>query len=108
MHSCIERRCRNESVYTVDEWCELIKDAKVKKPYIVSKMQQNEFLDFLALAEHQNWHLIQISELQEIMFNPITQMVYVKYDFHEDFQAIDVNKSSVNWRQHILEPAHAK
>lgn len=103
MHSAIENRCRHESVYTVDQWFQFIREARAKKPYIVNQMDQTEYLDYGKLAECLNWDIIAISELQEITFNPSKRTVVVKYDLSYHPEDVDIEKKNRNWKVHVLQ-----
>ena len=92
MHSCIEKRCRNEKIHTKSQWCGLIKEAAVRKPYEVKVFEQNDFIDFHELADNQKWEKVRISEVQEIHFDPSTKQVSVKYEASEPRAAVDISK----------------
>ena len=45
MHAAIEHSKKNVSVYTVGEWCNIIRLARRHKPYIIHQLNFSSFFD---------------------------------------------------------------
>lgn len=83
MHARIELECKNRSIYTQNEWCQLIREAKVTEPhYAVHELQQREVFNFSKLSEKKKWAKIKISKLREITMNENGEIQY-KYGYDE-------------------------
>ena len=79
MHARIENSCKNQAGFTQDQWCDIIRTAKMNKPYyIVQKISQKEIYNFRLLANDQHWKAIGISTIKEITVSP--NDVSVKYE----------------------------
>lgn len=57
MHSVIERKCKGNDIFTLQQWIGLIKTAKRSKtnPYKVIEVKQDMIYDFKDLVSKQNW-----------------------------------------------------
>ena len=68
MHSVIEAASNNKSMYTQDQWVDLIRSAKTSPPfYEVCELTQPEILDFAENVSKQQWKRIPISKISSIM-----------------------------------------
>ena len=95
MHARIENYCKNKSVYTQQEWCRLITECKIIKPYAVHEVEQSEILNFAVFAENFFWRNVKISSLREISVAPQQSFISVKYDFEKDLSCVKMFKKNV-------------
>lgn len=57
VHAQIERHSRKQKIYNMDEWCEIIKTAKINNPkYDVINVTFDMIYDFKDLVAKQNWN----------------------------------------------------
>ena len=55
VHAQIERHVKGRKIYNTEEWCDIIKTAKITDPqYSVINVTYNMIYDFKALAANQN------------------------------------------------------
>lgn len=95
MHARIESHSKNKSVWTQEQWCEIMEDSKIENKYTVNAMGQTDILDFHDLAENFKWTSVRISHVREITVEPDQKHVYVKYEWKENPLKVDVYKKNV-------------
>ncbi|XP_043274845.1 uncharacterized protein [Venturia canescens] len=94
MHARIEIHCKNRSIYTQEEWCNLIREAKVTEPhYTVHELQQPEVFDFSKLSEKKKWTKLKISQLREINVNEKGEVHY-KHGYHEELRTVSMGTAN--------------
>lgn len=68
IHSLIERRCKNETIFTPSDWYNRIRTAKVTLPrYVVCEMTQDIIYDFALVAKEQDVSKIPKSKVRQII-----------------------------------------
>lgn len=91
MHSRIESKARNRSIFTQAQWCDIIKEAKTEEPkYVVHEMQQNEIFAFSNLAQKNFWNKIKISTLSELKVHPDKKIEFI-YDYDNEVNVKFIN-----------------
>lgn len=96
MHARIEQHCRNKSVYTQQQWCTFIKEAKRTNPYSVNEVVQTEIYDFWELSKNFNWIPIKIASVREVTVQPHVDTVHIKYDFQQEGREMKILKKNKN------------
>lgn len=84
MHARIEQHCSKKSVYSQEDWCKYMREAKVfGEPYSVKEIQQSEIFDFEGLAFMFNWPAVKTSNITKIMFKPNDDKFYIQYGYEQ-------------------------
>lgn len=61
VHAQIERYAKGRKIYSMSEWCDVIRSAKINNPkYEVINVNYDMIYDFKTLAENQNWNKVTI------------------------------------------------
>lgn len=97
MHSVIERAATRKDIFTVDEWCDLMRSAKVNEPkYNVNQISQNQIFNFVPLVDKKSWKKIQVTKLTMVQVTPDGQLVYCKnYEQRNVSVSLEVNHEPV-------------
>lgn len=80
MHAAIERESKDKSVWTQDQWCDIMKDAKIDNKYAVHNVDQDGIFDFHEFADNFEWQNVRISGVREITFEPKQVPIQVEYE----------------------------
>lgn len=104
MHAAIENSCKNHRVFTQNEWCDIMRNAKKNEPlYIVNEVSQADIFDFRPLSNDQNWKSVKIMSLREITVVPNETHVFIKYGYDEEAKSILIpTKKSIGQQYPLL------
>lgn len=126
VHAMIEKYAKAQKVYTVKQWIEMIKNAKVTKPqYEVIEMKYDMFYNFVELADQLNWkkkvirkkkitakeYLVDvgISKFKQVcVYKENNSQLKFKLDFDSDFETLNTRteKKHANVKKYTLNKAY--
>lgn len=93
MHSVIERAARRKEIFCQDQWCEIIRSAKVSIPkYELKQMNQDNIFDFKKLVNAKKWKKISISRIR--LFKATETTLSYAESFSEEEKLIDLQDSA--------------
>lgn len=91
MHATIENAAKHRAIFSQEEWCDLIRNAKVQDPtYIVNEMNSEDFIDFASLSDKKFWKTIKISHIKEIKIFP-NKKLHIKYEYEANAKEVDID-----------------
>lgn len=122
VHAAIERHAKGRKIYTPDEWCEIIRGAKIKNPkYEVIRVSYGMIYDFKQLSLNLNWNkviikkgrksseAIGVSKWKQVMVvsGSENQLKYKKaYEDNYETLITRIDKNHVNVKKYTLKKAY--
>nr|CAH7746664.1 unnamed protein product [Callosobruchus chinensis] len=118
MHSVVERASRHVPIYTPDQWYTLVRTAKKNKPFEVTEMDKEDFIDLKALTKDTalNWERdeqndrITITNIRMVEANYMfPNKILFKYDYHEQYRTVNLlekGRRKINVDIHKVEMKH--
>lgn len=98
MHARIENCCANKNIWTQNQWCEKMSEAKLSDKYIVHQISQDEIFNLQEFADMFNWSAAKTSQIKEIRIVPNDLKIYVRYDWKENVSCLSIKKKNTTLR----------